>query len=710
MRPLLVYIALFAGAAFAQTPAHPILTIPSTSTTPPVVLLNGFQLQCPGSSSSTFGDLEQLLGAAVYFFDNCECPNCTIEQLAEDFGKALNLIRYDNGEPVPRVDVVAHSMGGLILRAYLAGKQEAPGKFSPPSNPRIRKAIFTATPHFGSYQAAGPYATFLPSLTQASEMKPGSQFLLDLATWNQGGDDLRGVDAIAIVGDQGVWNTTVRASDGLVSLTSGSLDFAQPDERTRIIPYCHFQMDPGSLAANLLGCAGPGIAFIDSPAHPTYQIIRSFLDDTNQWQFIGTSPALNSRLAINGGVDVALKVADDTFVTNVSSVTFDNGAGQLNPGPSAFYGEFVPSGPHNFVLNTRLGAVSVNGTVPAGGIRPLVFKLGPMITGVKSTVPTGLPGNTVAYGSPIVVTGSGFASSTGTKLLMNGAVLPSSVVSDQQINAYLPDLTSAAFAPADYNGIAQLKVVNGNGQHTINVMVAPAGVAPVISLSSTQLQFAYTVGGASPGSQTVTISNSAGGTLSWSTREGPSWLRFSSPDSSTLVVSVNPAGLSPGIYAGTIPITAAGADRPQTIAVTLTVNAAASFPSPGLYSANATDSGAAAGLWIRVAPNGTQTTGLLFDPAKPVGSRVAVPVDLGASADPVYLSLYGMGFRNATQATATVGGLNVPVLALAAVPQFTGEDIVNIGPLPRSLAGTGEVNVVLRFDGKLTNSVTVNFR
>src|SRR5436190_4585898 len=60
VRRLLVCIALFrAGAAFAQT--SPVLTIPSTSTTPPVVLLNGFQLQCPGSSSSTFGDLERLL-------------------------------------------------------------------------------------------------------------------------------------------------------------------------------------------------------------------------------------------------------------------------------------------------------------------------------------------------------------------------------------------------------------------------------------------------------------------------------------------------------------------------------------------------------------------------------------------------------------------------------------------------------------------------
>jgi pimeloyl-ACP methyl ester carboxylesterase len=704
VRRLLVALVFAAGAAFAQTP--PVLTIPSTSTTPPVVLLNGFQLQCPGSSSSTFGNLERLLGTAVYFFDNCECPNCTIEELAEDFGQALNLIRYDNGDPVRQVDVVAHSMGGLILRAYLAGKQAASGKFAPLNNPRIRKAIFIATPQFGSYQAAGPYATLLPSLTQANEMKPGSQFLLDLATWNQGRDDLRGVDAIAIVGDQGVWNTTARASDGLVSLTSASLGFAQPDVRTRLIPYCHFQMDPGSLAANLLGCAGPGIVFIDSPAHPTYQIIRSFLDDTNQWQFIGTSPALNPRLAINGGVDVALKAADDTFVSNVSSVTFDNGAGQLSSGPSAFYGEFMPSGPHNFVLSTPSGAVSLNSTVLAGGFRPLVYKLGPMITGVQSITPTGLPGNTIAYGSVIVVTGSGFSSLKGsTSLLFNGSVLPSSIVSDQQINAYLPAVT-----PADYSGIAQLKVVSSNGQHTINVMVAPAGVAPVISLSTTQLQFVYT-GGALPTPQTVIISNSAGGSLSWSTRVGPgSWLGFTSPNNSTLVVSANPVGLSPGTYTSTITISAAGVDRPQTIAVTFTVNATPPFPSPGLYSANATDTGAAAGLWIRAAPDGSQTTGLLFDPAKPIGSRVAVPVDLGASPDPVYLSLYGTGFRSATQAIATVGGLNVPVLAFAAVPQYTGEDVVNIGPLPRSLVGRGEVSVVLTFDGKPTNPVTVNFR
>ena len=69
-----------------------------------------------------------------------------------------------------------------------------------------------------------------------------------------------------------------------------------------------------------------------------------------------------------------------------------------------------------------------------------------------------------------------------------------------------------------------------------------------------------------------------------------------------------------------------------------------------------------------------------------------------------------MGFRNAAHATATVGGLNVPVLAFAAVPQFAGEDVVNIGPLPRSLAGRGEVTVVLVFDGKPANPVSVSFK
>jgi uncharacterized protein (TIGR03437 family) len=39
--------------------------------------------------------------------------------------------------------------------------------------------------------------------------------------------------------------------------------------------------------------------------------------------------------------------------------------------------------------------------------------------------------------------------------------------------------------------------------------------------------------------------------------------------------------------------------------------------------------------------------------------------------------------------------------------QFDGLDQLNVGPLPRSLAGKGEVDIVVTIDGKQANVVTV---
>jgi uncharacterized protein (TIGR03437 family) len=130
---------------------------------------------------------------------------------------------------------------------------------------------------------------------------------------------------------------------------------------------------------------------------------------------------------------------------------------------------------------------------------------------------------------------------------------------------------------------------------------------------------------------------------------------------------------------------------------------------PSLFTANSSGSGVPAGFWIRSA-NGTLTQDYLFDPAKPAGSRVPLPIDLGPAGDQVFLSLYGTGFRGATQATATVGGVTVPVYGFTSVDAYLGEDIVNIGPLPPSLAGRGQVDVVISFEGTPANTVTTNIR
>src|SRR5579863_2986238 len=131
----------------------------------PVVFLNGYQFGCIGGSgfSSNFGNADTVLQASnlvTVYFDNCSVGTggTSIEALGAAFAQFLASLRYTNGATVPQVDVVAHSMGGLIVRAYLSGKQDVaagtPATFAPPATPGIRKAIFLATPHFGTAVAS----------------------------------------------------------------------------------------------------------------------------------------------------------------------------------------------------------------------------------------------------------------------------------------------------------------------------------------------------------------------------------------------------------------------------------------------------------------------------------------------------------------------------------------------------------------------------
>ena len=171
MHSSLLAIAI-TGLALAQKPLV-------KGTNPPVVLLNGYQLICsatPVASSDTFGRLEQLLiesGREVRFFDNCLQGRVSIERLGEAFGKYLGDLKYDDGSAVESVDLIGHSMGGLIARCYLAGCRED-GTFNPSFPRRVRKLVTIGTPHFGA-----DFGANAPDL-QAAAMIPGTRFLWDL--------------------------------------------------------------------------------------------------------------------------------------------------------------------------------------------------------------------------------------------------------------------------------------------------------------------------------------------------------------------------------------------------------------------------------------------------------------------------------------------------------------------------------------------------
>ncbi|MEO6391699.1 MAG: hypothetical protein ABIP75_07590, partial [Pyrinomonadaceae bacterium] len=102
--------------------------------------------------------------------------------------------------------------------------------------------------------------------------------------------------------------------------------------------------------------------------------------------------------------------------------------------------------------------------------------------------------------------------------------------------------------------------------------------SPTIGVSPSSLSFSATAGGANPAGQSLSITNTGGGTLNWTATSNQAWLSIAAASGtapSTPTVSVNITGLAAGTYNGAISISAVGAtNTPVSVPVTLTVNPA----------------------------------------------------------------------------------------------------------------------------------------
>ena len=100
--------------------------------------------------------------------------------------------------------------------------------------------------------------------------------------------------------------------------------------------------------------------------------------------------------------------------------------------------------------------------------------------------------------------------------------------------------------------------------------------SPTIGVSPSSFSFSATAGGSNPASQSLSITNTGGGTLNWSASSNASWLSVSPTSGtapSTATVSANITGLAAGTYNGAITISATGAtNTPVAVPVTLTVS------------------------------------------------------------------------------------------------------------------------------------------
>ena len=700
-------------------------TVPSGATRPPVVLLNGWETGFTGtctvssSSSDTFGNLAQYLVSdgvpVVYFFDNCVVdPNQTIEVLGNDLGTYLNSIKYGNGDQVPQIDLVAFSMGGLIARAYLAGLQPSETA-TPPATTLVRDLILIATPNFGSF-VAGNDATILTAEagTQSAELVPGSSFLWNLATWNQRGDDLRGVNTLAIIGNAGAYVSSLsastqlnNASDGLVSVTSAALGFALPDSTpTQIVPYCH--VDPSVFTNTTLGtfeCNAAGIANVTSDTQDTGLIVRSFLAGTSDWKSVGGTPAKDPFLSIDGGIFFAMQNQSGAYVTDLTAVQWGTVA-LTNGGDTGivFYTDFVSGTGDYQATSSSLGTTNCASLAEGVGYFSAArCKIGADIYASGVGPLTSAPGRIVSSGGTITITGYDFGDQcTSCQVLANP--VGSTTQTALQVSSWTGTSISAML-PASLTGLLTIIVKATTGTDAITIMAAVPG--PTLAGTPSSLQFAYTAGGAVPAAQSIQITNSGSGTLTFAATASQSWLSVSPASGTapaTLTVSVSPAALSAGSYSGTVLITASGASNsPLSVAVTLTVAASTSTlgvtpaalnfnytvggTAPAAQSVSITTGGAGALSW-------TASSSVFWASVSPASA--SAPATLSVSVNPANLAA-GTYTGNVQIAAAGAAGspasITLTLVVQGTQPAGTITGVLNGGSFQSGFASATWVSI-----------------
>jgi uncharacterized protein (TIGR03437 family) len=134
--------------------------------------------------------------------------------------------------------------------------------------------------------------------------------------------------------------------------------------------------------------------------------------------------------------------------------------------------------------------------------------------------------------------------------------------------------------------------------------------------------------------------------------------------------------------------------------------------APGLFTADGSGKGVAAGVALRVKTNGAQSYEPIVEYHPTLQRMMARPIDLGPPGDQVYLVLSGTGIRHRSSLSGVHGMLaGMTALVGYAGPQngFAGMDQLNM-LVPRDLIGRGEIDVEVWVDGQQANIVKINVK
>lgn len=401
------------------------------------------------------------------------------------------------------------------------------------------------------------------------------------------------------------------------------------------------------------------------------------------------NPTVGTPLSINVAAGTS-GFRTPTGMVTVGDGTTVIGSEELAGGAASFEVTPTTAGTHSYVAtypgdSRTLGSTSSLNVDVAKGNQSITFSEIPDHTygdppfSVSASSSAGLPVTITVVSGPATISGSTVTlTGSGTVVLQasqsgNANYLSAATVQQQFQVAPSPLRIAAVVNAASYKTEA----------------LAPASFGVVFGADLASLATAATLT-TSLGGATIEIEDSSGKT-------SDADVYFTSPAQINFIL---PSNLNTGAATLTV--------QTQTgPSVMFGISIAAM--SPGLFSADASGTGVAAGGALRVSADGTQTQ---LPIASCSGTPVVctpVPIDLGTSSDTVYLSLYGTGIRGRTAVsavTATIGGVAADVQYAGPQPSFPGLDQVNLVISP-TLRGSGVAPIVLSVDGIAANIVTM---
>jgi len=129
----------------------------------------------------------------------------------------------------------------------------------------------------------------------------------------------------------------------------------------------------------------------------------------------------------------------------------------------------------------------------------------------------------------------------------------------------------------------------------------------------------------------------------------------------------------------------------------------------GTIPGGSVNQSAAAPASVQLHAAGAQAISAHADGTRSVRPIGALPVELGDSADVVALQFYASGVRDGSEVHVQIAGHDVPLLYAGPAGHFPGLDEVSV-KVPRSLAGSGNVDVTLTVDGRTASPVHIQIQ